>query len=224
MPEIINYRLQDSEALLVAVDSNREAMTAKGFTEESYNEFTEAKENLRLKELAQQNSVKELEEMTVQQNEEISAVGKLIKKVRNAARSAYGNDRDNLKLFKIGEAVPRSVKKLRPMCEYTISLVSEKSEALLSNGLTQEDVDELNVSLDRLISTDAAQENAKKLKTAATESRDEALKELNDKMYRIRSFAKVCFAGDKELLLQFKPIAKGSGGKSKEAEETQTEE
>ncbi|MGD8777506.1 MAG: hypothetical protein PVH88_00915 [Ignavibacteria bacterium] len=80
MAERINYRLQDSEALLVAVDSNREAMTAKGFTEESYNKFTEAKENLRLKELAQQNSVKELEEMTVQQNKEISAVGKTDKK------------------------------------------------------------------------------------------------------------------------------------------------
>ena len=210
----IDYLVQDSEALLQVVNANRDAMNAKGFTEASYNSFVEAKENLQVKELAQQKSIRFVSDMTAEQNAVINHVTDLIKMIRNAARSAYGNDERNLKLFKVGEAVPISVKKLRPMCEYTISLVLEKSEMLLQNGLTQNDTDDLNTSYGKLVAVDANQENAKKLQKAATQARNEAADKLKDKMFRIRNFAKVCFANNKEVLLQFKPIVHGTGGKN----------
>lgn len=215
----IDFLLQDSEALLQVIDSNRTAMNEKGFSEASYNAFINAKENLRVKELAQQKAVRFLGDMTAEQNSTINHVAELLRMIRNAARSAYGNDERNLKLFKIGEVIPVSVKKLRPMCEYTMGLVMEKSEILLQNGLTQDNIDDLNTSYGKLVAVDANQENAKKLQKAATQSRDDAAENLRDKMFRVRNFAKVCFAGNNEILLQFRPIAKATSGKTNEGKE-----
>ena len=54
MTVIIDYLVQDSEALLKAVNNNRAAMQAKGFDESAYQAFKTAKEELTAKETAQQ--------------------------------------------------------------------------------------------------------------------------------------------------------------------------
>ncbi|MCX6170593.1 MAG: hypothetical protein NTX65_14720 [Ignavibacteriales bacterium] len=213
----IDYLLQDCEALIQTIDDNRSAMTAKGFSDSNYTALIDAKENLKSKEAAQQKAVKLVGDKTAEQNLSITEVTNLIKKIRNSARSSYGNDERNLKLFRIGELIPTSVKKLRPMCEYLSGLILEKQEMLLQNGLMQEDIDELNSAYGKLVSVDASQENAKKLQVTATLMRDEAAEKLKDKMFRARNFANACFSKNPEILIQFKPIAKGAGGR-KEAE------
>lgn len=215
----VDYQLQDSEALLKAVYNNRDAMNAKGFSDASYTAIVDAKENLLLKEAAQQKAVQLVADKTAEQNQCIDDVAELIQRIRSAAKSAYGNDDKSLKLFKVGEKIPSSVKKLRPMCEYIEGLTLEHHDVLLQNGLVQADIDELHSSYGRLVAVDATQENAKKLQVAATLTRDDAADKLKDKVFRVRNFAKACFAKDKEILVQFQPVAKSSGGRNS-ADET----
>lgn len=211
----IDFLIQDFGALILAVDANRTAMDAKGFTEASYTTLTTANENLMQKEAAQQKAVELVSDKTAEQNQAIENVTALIKRIRSAAKSAYGNDARNLKLFKCDERIPASIMKLRPMCEYLTGLVLEKHEVLVQNGLTQADIDELNSAYGNLVAADASQENAKKLQVTATLTRDEAAEKLKDKMFRVRNFAQACFAKNPEILLQFKPIPKGAGGRGK---------
>jgi hypothetical protein len=208
----IDSLLQDGKLLVEAVDGKREQMAAKGFTDEKYDKLTGAFDDLRVKELEQQKAVKALENMTAGQNREVAHVGELIQKVRNAVRSAYGKDKQNLKLFKVDVKIPTSVKSLCTLTEYMISITADEEELLLKNGLTRADIDDLNASYGRLVAADARQEKAKKLQMAATVARDKAAKTFNEKIYKTRSFAKACFAGDKESLLLFKPLPKGRGG------------
>ncbi len=210
----VDYQLQDAEALLKTVYNNREAMNAKGFSDASHTALVDAKENLLLKEAAQQKAVQLVADKTAEQNQCIENVSSLIKRIRSAAKSAYGNDEKSLKLFKVGEKIPSSVKKLRPMCEYIEGLVLEHHDILLQNGLVQADIDELHSSYGNLVAVDATQENAKKLQVAATLTRDDAAKKLKDKVFRVRNFANACFAKDKEILVQFQPVAKSAGGRN----------
>lgn len=218
----IDYLMQDSEALMKSVDANRTAMNTKGFTEANYTALVDAKENLKMKEVAQQKAVKLVADKTAEQDQAIQEVSELIKRIKSAAKSAYGNDDRKLKLFKVGEQMPTSVKKLRPLCEYITGLVLEQHDILLQNGLTQEDINELNSTYGKLVAVDASQENAKKLQISATIGRDEAAEKLKDKMFRVRNFANACFAKNSEILVQFKPIARGAGGRKENEGETPT--
>jgi len=92
-----------------------------------------------------------------------------------------------------------------------MQLALEYHDTLLGNGLVQADIDALNSSYGLLVSTDASQENAKKLQATATVVRNDAATKLKDLMLRTRSFAKTCFAKNPEILLQFKSIPKGKG-------------
>lgn len=222
MANSTNYLLQDSEAALVSVNANRAALTAKGFSDAAYNELVEARNGLRSTELAQQKAVKLVEAKTAEQNGVMIGITELIRKVRNAARSAYENNPQKLSQFKIGEKIPDTVKKLRTTCEYIASVVDEKKADLLQSGLVQEDVDELNTASDRLAATDAAQEAAKKTQVSATLSRDTAEKLLKNKLTKMRNFVKAAFANKPEMLVQFTPIPKGRGGKGKPGEDETT--
>jgi hypothetical protein len=215
----VDYLLQDANALQLSIDNNRAAMNAKGFTEATYNGFIEAKNTLNAKESAQQKAVKLVSSKTAEQDSTIERITNLIKKVRSAAKSAYGKDERNLKRFKCDEKIPTTVAKLLTTCQYLAGLALETHDLLLENGFIQTDIDELNASYGDLTAVDAAQENAKKLQVAATTARDEAAGKLTDKMFRVRNFAKACFAGNAELLAQFKSIPKGRGAGGNSDEE-----
>ena len=53
MSEKIDYLVQDSSALIQAIDGNRPAMDAKGFTDARYTALVSAKDDLIQKEAAQ---------------------------------------------------------------------------------------------------------------------------------------------------------------------------
>ncbi len=211
MANSTDYLLQDSEAALVSVNANRAALTEKGFSDAAYNDLVNARSGLKSAELAQQKAVKLVERKTAEQDAVITGITELIRKVRNAARSAYENDPQKLSQFKIGEKIPDTVKKLRTTCEYIASVVDEKKADLLQSGLVQEDVDELNTASDRLAAADAEQEAAKKTQVSATLSRDAAEKLLKKKLTKLRNFVKSAFANKPEMLVQFTPIPKGRG-------------
>ena len=92
MSKKIDYQIQDNDALLKAIDGNRETMTAKGYTEVKYTAFLNACNDLVQKEAAQQRAVKIVTEKTVEQNDAIQAVALVVQQVKNAAKSAFGKD------------------------------------------------------------------------------------------------------------------------------------
>ena len=214
MADNIDYLLQDSAALILTVDNNREAMNAKGFKESSYTALTNARQNLSTKETAQQKAIELAEKKTAEQNQLLNSTRQLIQNVKNAAKSAYGKDEAILRSFKVGEEVPKTVAKLSTTCKFISAVTLEHHDALIENGLTEEDIDKVHSASGNLTATDSVQENSKKIKSSATVARDNAAADLKDKMFRVRNFAKTCFAGNKEILLQFKPIPKGKGGSS----------
>jgi len=224
MADTIDYLLQDAGALILAVDNNREAMNAKGFKETAYTALTAARQDLSIKETAQQKAVELAASKTAEQDEAIKNVQQRIQNVRNAAKSAYGKDEAKLRPFKIGEQLTASVKKLSTSCQYLGGLLLEQHDILLENGLTEEDVTGIHNAGGTLAAADTVQEHAKKLKEAATLARNTAAENLKDKMFRTRNFAKACFAGNKELLIQFKPIPKLKGGSGKDDEDAKPPE
>lgn len=211
MAQKINYLVQDSDALYKAITNHRAAMEAKGFTEERLSTFVSAKENLKLKEVAQQNAVKFTEDKTAEQNALMKNIHDAIINLRNAAKSAYLENPQKLNIFQIGETIPASVTKMRPMCEYLTGVITAESAVLLKNGLTQEDLDVLGTSYNDLKATDADQENAKKLENAALKVRDKAEADLRKQVTKTRKFALACFAKSPEILVEFEPIPKGRG-------------
>lgn len=211
MAQKINYLVQDSDALYKAITNHRAAMEAKGFTEERLSTFVSAKENLKLKEVAQQNAVKFTEDKTAEQNALMKNIHDAIINLRNAAKSAYLENPQKLNIFQIGETIPASVTKMRPMCEYLTGVITAESAVLLKNGLTQEDLDVLGTSYNDLKATDADQENAKKLENAALKVRDKAEAVLRKQVTKTRKFALACFAKSPEILVEFEPIPKGRG-------------
>jgi len=212
MASTIDYLLQDSEASLLAVKNNRPKLTEKGFTEGAYTALVEARDGLKATELAQQKAVKFAEDKTAEQNEKMNRITELLRKAKNAAKSAYEEDSRSLALFKIGEKIPGSVKKLRTTCEYLFSILDERKADLLQSGLVQEDVVALSTASDDLAAADAAQEAAKKLQAGATLTRDAAAKLLKAKLTKLRNFVKAAFDKNPEIALQFNPIPKGRGG------------
>lgn len=216
MANTIDYLLQDSKAALAAVEANRPALTEKGFTEAAYSGFAEARNALKTSEVAQQKAVKTAEDKTAIQNAVMQEVTELLKSVRNAAKSAFGNDTRVLKQFKIGEKIPGTVKKLSTTCEYMLTVVEDKKTDLLKSGLVQADLDNLTTAKERLESSDAEQELAKKQQESATLIRDKAAKVMKEKLDSLRNFVAAAFVKKPEIAVQFKPIPKGRGGKGKD--------
>ena len=149
-------------------------------------------------------------------------VTELLKSVRNAAKSAFGKDERILKQFKIGEKIPGTVKKLSTTCEYMVTVVEDKKTDLLQSGLVQADLDSLTSAKERLESTDAEQELAKKLQASATLIRDKAATQMKEKLDKLRKFVLAAFAKKPEIAVQFKPIPKGRGGKGKPGDDEGT--
>lgn len=224
MNATINYLLRDSSALKSTIDRNRTAMNSAGFTEDVYNLLIAKAENLTTKETIQEVATGNSKDKSAAQDELVTKVQKLISDAKNAAKSAYGNDKRQLILFRIGEVIPKSVKNLIPLCNYMIEQVNACKDELLKNGFVQSKIDELNSAPNNLEAADAEQESARIIKKSRTLERDMAVMELKEVVFKIRSFAKVCFGNAPEILEQFKPIPKGRGAEEEEAPVTEVTE
>ena len=218
MDAAINYLIQDSGNAIKAIDINRALLDSNGFTAETYTGITDARITLRQKETAQNNAVTFYKERTNAQNAEVSKAQDLIRRVRDAARGAYGKDKTKLEPFKVNDRMPESVKKLCSHCDYLSGIAEEHKTDLLSNGLIEEDLENLKTASINIDTADTTQENARKLQKSATIERDQAAKVLEDKIYKFRKFIKARFSKRPEISVQFEPIPKGRGGGSTEEE------
>ncbi len=218
MAKVIDYVLQDAATLLEVITANRDLLRSKGFTEAREEVINNAYNEAKQKNGAQIKALKLVNEKTNEQDIAFDNFLQLVVKVQNAAKSAFNGNSGMLKKFRIGDKQPGSVKALTTWGEYFSGLILEYDDILLENGLVQDDLTAFNTAYSQLLAVDAAQESAKRLQVSATIARDAAIKKLKDQIVRVRNFAKAAFAGNPELLVQFKPMPKGRGGQG--AEET----
>lgn len=204
--------LQDSNSLDTTVTKHLTKMIEKGFEVTIQQELKDARQDLVTKSAAQAKVVEKISEATTAQNQIIESKRKLISQAKASAKSAYGNDGATLKLFRVGDDIPKSVKRLSTQCDYFSGLITERKNDFLKNSFTQVMLDSLTAGRTDIEAADTLQENLKKEQKSATMVRDAANKVLKDKIFRIRNFAKSCFADNPEILVEFEPIPKGRGG------------
>ena len=209
MAEIIDYTLQDSNVLLKTIYNRVEEMKARGFDETKSKALTAAHDELIVKDTAQKKAITYAEDKTAELKSIENLATSLIKKLKNAVKSAYEEEPRKLKLFLIGEAIPLSVKALSTKLRYYIDILPEHNEVLLKNGMIQSDLDSFNTLYNSLLLADSEQDKANKAQVAATKARNDAMKNLQKKMKTTRSFAKACFAENPDILVEFEPVSKG---------------
>lgn len=222
----VNYNIQDGNALDEILGRNEAVLNSKGFPAENRTALQEKISDLTGKQDALNKLEKQLEDLTAEQNARMQSIQNLIKKIRIAASSAYGDDARTLKQFNVGikKRIPNGINSLRFECEYLLPIVTAKSADLLKSGLQQEDKTALTEASESLVYADKVQEDAKKQKNEATIVRDEADKELKKIKTKIRNFVKSAFAGDNSMLVQFEPIPKARGASSSSKVEAKTPE
>jgi hypothetical protein len=93
---------------------------------------------------------------------------------------------------------------------------------LLGGGLTDDSLANVSKVYAELVAADAIQENAKKLRTIATEARDEAESALREEVFKMRKFAAARFVNDKAKLNEFTSVLRNHDKKKPTSEPTAT--
>jgi len=208
MAEHIDSTLRSGSLMIKLVQTRRISMDAKGFKEERFQELVSSYNDLNEKNTAQAKAMAIASEKTAELGKIISSATSLIKKLKNAIKSAYPDDKQKHSLFLIGEAVPTSVKTLATKLHYYIDILPDYTKVLLENGMIQAELDSFAALYDSLLSANSEQEQANNAQVAATKARNAAEKLLLKKISSIKNFAKVCFADNEEILNEYENIAK----------------
>jgi hypothetical protein len=211
----IDFLKQDSNALDKAITDNREELDKNGFDPDLYERFNIVREALGIKTTTQKKSKEEIIEKTQVQDISIESKRKLLGQVRTAAKVVYGKNPQKLKLFMVGEDIPKSVGGVTTLCNHMYLLVNERKAEFIKAGFSQAKIDALQGGAAEVDASDTDQEATKKKSKSATISRDDAAAELKDIVFRIRNSAKLCFESKPEILVQFNPIPRGRGGTKK---------
>lgn len=216
MAEKVDLLLQDAQALRSVVEKYKTEFSERGYGDSRIAAFDAAIANVLSLDSAQKSAQETLRQKTEEQDDTMERGYAIIVLTQNAAKASYGRDKVALKEFRIGVDRPRGVKDMITTLEYFTGVVQRHSVDLLANGMAQSDAAELSNAYAALVAADAVQENAKKLRNAATATRDKAVKTLDEEVFKARKFAKARFAGDNAKLEEFKPIARTGGKKKKE--------
>lgn len=212
MPIEVDDVVQEASAVRTGpMEKYKAELAGKGYGEARVSKFDSSLDDLLKKDSAQKAAQAALLQRTQDQDTAIDGAIAMITKFQNAGKAAYGRDKVRLKEFKVGTDKPRSVGRLLTMLEYFTGLAGKYSVDLLANGLTEDDLSGLSTVYGALVAADATQENAKKLRNAATGTRDTALSVLKEEVFKVRKLAQVVFSGNKAVLEEFKPIQKGRG-------------
>jgi hypothetical protein len=209
MAKTIGELTEDAESLQLTMQTHHADMVAKGFKEARFQNLDDLIKDVVAKSSTQKAAHETLSQNTEAQNSAIQDGLDMETKVQNAAKSAFGKDKTKLKEFKIGAAKSKSVSKLSQDLDYLAGVCTKYHDDLIENGMTQDDFTALSTTYANLVTADTVQEHSKKLRNVATETRDDAVAALQEEVFKIRSFAKSAFAGNKALLEEFKPIKKG---------------
>ena len=216
MPIIIDQLIEDAQAFRASVTKYETILEQKGFDKIRRDELDAAIKEAIEKDSDQKAASKTLEQLTQSQEKAIDDSLAIINLMQNAARSAFGDDRAKLKEFGVGEKKRRNASTLRTTLEYLNDVAQKYSAILIKNGMTQQEITNIPTICNALAKSDEVQENAKKIRNAATKVRDKATNSLNDIVYKARKFALAAFSKEPEKAEEFKKIARagkrGSGG------------
>lgn len=204
----IDSTLRSGSLMIKLVQTRRISMDAKGFKEERFQELVSSYDELNEKNTAQAKAIALSSEKTAELGNIVSSATNLIKKLKNAIKSAYQDDKQKHSLFLIGEPVPVSVKTLATKLHYYIDLLPEHNKVLLENGMIQAELDSFAPLYNSLLTANSEQEQANNAQVAATKARNTAERILLKRISSIKNFAKVCFADNEEILTEYENIAK----------------
>ncbi len=214
MPVKIDYVLEDASAFNQAVNNHMDVISISGDGQKKQANLATCISNLVSLNTAQIKSENFVEQKTAEQNALMQNSDDLITEIQNAAKSA-SKDKTNdisLKVFKVGTDKPNSVKGMTSWLDYFSDVVVQYHDILAANGMTENDIAGVHTLYVSLVASNAAQENAKKLRNAATARRNDAATTLQQTVAGMRNYVKNVFKGDSSTLEEFKkPIPKGRG-------------
>jgi len=219
MSKEIERVLEESSVLLTTTKKFAAELTEVGITSKRVTDFEAQIETVRQKDTGFNNSKNQKELRSNEQKEVIATTLKLIGRIKNAAKIAFIDDRQNLKVYMLAFSsktpVPRFISNLGLIKE---SATASK-ELLLQSGLKQADFDELDTMLAGMIDSENRQEDAKHTQKANLVELNTLAKELKKTMFIIRKAAAIAFQGNPAILDQFKPVTyKKSSTTNPEAE------
>ena len=209
MAESISDLTEDAQSLQLTMQTHKDELVTKGFKDTRFQDFSDALNAVIKKSSTQTAAQSTMVQSTDDQNSAIKDAIAIAAKVQNAARSAFGKNKPKMKEFKVGTRKTRSVSQLSQLLDYLAGVCTKYHDELVENGMTADDFADLSSAYATLVTTDAVQEHSKKLRNVATDTRDDSVASLKDQMFKVRSFAKSAFAGNKALLEEFKPIKRG---------------
>lgn len=207
----INYTLADGTNLSKTVDEQIGILTAEGFDEESIVKLKAALAELNSKEVAQGTATNNRDKKVAAKQKVVTKAMNLVKRLRDAVRGAYQEDKKKLKQFKTDEPVTNGVNTLSAMCEYLVPVASAEIAVLSKNGFNQQDLDNLTSMAELIRNAGSDSKRALKLQKSATIIRNEAADEVIKLTKKIRRFVKARFADKPEVMVLFEPLPKGRG-------------
>ena len=220
MDERIEHLKEDGDAVKKAMDTNRTKLDAKNFKQAKYDSFTAAQLNLDLKDKEQSKAEELAISATTEKNNTKQEAADLINNLNLTVKSAVGNDKYTLKMFKVDEPITGGYNGIIDRCEYLGGIDEANLNILFDNGMTQEAFETIKAMPEKLRNANSSQNAAKKKQKAATEVRDAAGKAFKSEINKIRNFVKANFPKDKEMLIAFEPVPKDGGSKGGDSETT----
>jgi len=210
MSREVNDALVQADATSKALDNNSEKLIPKG-GQKKIDQLNAALQDLIKKNSMQVSAHTTMEQKTEAQNNAIHNALEVISQVQEAAKSAFAGNKVKLKEFRVGIDKPKTATGIITLLDYLTGIAQEYTDELLANGMTQEDITNLSTVYATLVAANAVAKNAKKLRNAATTTRDASLSTLNRTVTATRNFAKAALKGNTAALEEFKPVPKGRG-------------
>lgn len=213
--EIMDETVQEATALQGPATKYQAIDGQDGIPPEQVESLAAGLADASQKDTDQQKAVELVGKLTAQQNDKMAEGTALIQKTRQAVKGKYGEHDEVInKAFHIGSDIPKTVKKMRSELKYQQTVVEEHKTDLAPHGIRDAEIASFATIEAELASVDQSQENAKKLRKAATQARNDSMKSLKKTMRKIQHTAHSIFAGQPLVLIEFESIANAGGRKT----------
>jgi hypothetical protein len=211
--EQIDATIQKGNVLLAVANKHAAGTSSEGISADAIQGLSGAIDDALAKDTAQKSAVQNVTTLTALQNETLDNGMALIRKEQNAGKTVYGEDnKPVMKELHVGWPAITTVKALTTELAYCKSIAQKRATDLAKAGFKDSDIAAFDTITDALGKNDTEQENAKKLQKKATKVRDDAMIVLKKAIKKVQNNARVVFAGQPNVLIEFEPVAPGHGG------------
>ena len=205
MAEFVNQKLQDANYLKETTLKYKSEMAAVGVTDELMADFESRIQSVVEKDSEHREAGNLIHLKTAEQNDAIRQSKAILRKIKTAVKDAFYGNNGIFQEFHIGMSV-NTVKAMLSELPYFKELTTRHLEKLSGSGIGEADIAEIERCHTLVADIDSEQENAKRTRSTAYSERKEALKHLQEIMYRIRKKADICFADDADKRNEFRTI------------------